>query len=95
MFVYDEKGEYTYEKDGLPKLIPIEGEYRFLEALAKTAFRKLPFKEAVKEWEKVTGENSLDAGCPCCGNPHNFTEYDDKGKIVEWGPDTDYVCNWR
>lgn len=25
-----------------------------------------------------TGKTATDAGCPCCGIPHNFKEYDDK-----------------
>ena len=74
------------------------GEYedgRWLGALATRARREgLSMKDAVAEWERVTGKCSTDAGCPCCGQPHYFTEYDDDGNHVRSGPDTDYSCSW-
>lgn len=108
--LYNNEGNYIREENGLPKLVPIgegnsqsssfadeeDGEFRYLGALAKIAYKPHcdNLKEAVSEWEKITGQSSLDAGCPCCGNPHNFTLYDDDGKYVDSGPDSDYVCNW-
>lgn len=68
---------------------------RWLGALATGATRSgLSLREAVDEWEHVTGKSALDAGCPCCGQPHTFTEYDDNGKYVDSGPDVDYSCSW-
>jgi len=56
---------------------------RFIGALARGASREgLSLQDAVAEWERVTGESSTDAGCPCCGPPHSFTLSDDDGKIV-------------
>lgn len=72
-----------------------DGKYRYLGALAKRAYRlDLSLREAVKEWERATGQCSTDAGCACCGAPHHFVEYDDEGKYVKSGPDTEYVASW-
>jgi hypothetical protein len=67
----------------------------FLGAIAIAATRHgLALHDAVEEWEKVTGKSSTDAGCPCCGQPHTFTEYDDAGKYIKSGPDAEYVASW-
>lgn len=106
--LYDEKGGYVREPEtGLPKLVlasennskysfgcVAEGE-RWLGALAKTAFRVgLGLREAASEWERITGQDATDAGCACCGQPHNFTEYDAAGKWLASGPETEYVARW-
>lgn len=84
-WVANEKGRFARKNSG----------GRFLGALAMNAKRYgLTLDDAVKEWERVTGACSTDAGCPCCGNPHNFTEYDDKGKWVASGPRAEYVASW-
>lgn len=50
-----------------------DGEYRFLGALATHAFRAgLSLREAVAEWERVTGLDASASGCECCGPPHVF-----------------------
>ncbi len=57
---------------------------RFLGALASTATRVgLTLGEAIKEWERVTGQLSNALGCDCCGTPHHFTAYDDEGNVVD------------
>lgn len=107
---YTDKGDYARDADGTPTLVPVgtgggrfgsfsrrgdDGEYRYLGALAKGAYRVgLNLREAAEEWERVTGESATDAGCPCCGQPHNFTEYDDAGKHVASGPSTSYEAHW-
>jgi hypothetical protein len=106
---YTDKGGIVRGKDGLPKLVPAaesgssfsfgkdakEGD-RWLGTLAKTAYKPncTSLREAVDEWERVTGESSTDAGCPCCGQPHDFTLYDDKGKHIDSGPTTSYAASW-
>lgn len=107
--VYDTNGGYSRDERGLPLLEPIPegekelfvrrneaGEYRMLGALAKTAY--LPncrsLHEAAENWERVTGKSATDAGCPCCGQPHTFTLYDDAGKHVTSGPHTSYEASW-
>lgn len=68
---------------------------RWLGALAKRAtITGLGLREAVERWERVTGECSTDAGCPCCGQPHTFTLYDDDGKYIESGPHASYSASW-
>jgi hypothetical protein len=54
-------------------------EGRWLGALATEAIkRNTTYKEAVSEWETITGEDENDEGCPCCGRPHIFSSYDNK-----------------
>lgn len=62
---------------------------RFLGALASSASREgLSMRMAIAEWEDITGENSADLGCSCCGTPHTFTEYDGEGNMGEmYSPD--------
>lgn len=49
-------------------------EGRFLGALASNASREgLTMGEAIAEWERITGQNSADLGCSCCGTPHSFS----------------------
>ena len=51
---------------------------RWIGALATTASREgLSMREAIAEWEAVTGESSSALGCSCCGTPHTFS--DDEG----------------
>jgi len=51
---------------------------RWLGALAKEATREgLSLEEAIAEWEEITGQNSEDEGCECCGRPHSFYLYKD------------------
>lgn len=39
------------------------------------AFREgLELDEAIEEFERVTGQNSDEEGCECCGQPHYFSE---------------------
>lgn len=51
-------------------------EERWLGALAKEAHRVgLTMGQAIAEWERVTGQNSADLGCACCGAPHSFSRH--------------------
>jgi hypothetical protein len=77
-----------YEKKHLDK------NGRWLGALARNATRLgLSMQEAVAEWEEVTGKSSAAAGCPCCGQPHSFTYYEN-GEYKESGPHTSYGASW-
>lgn len=63
--------------------------------LAWTAYRpNLTLMQAVEEWESVTNKCATDAGCPCCGPPHNFTEYDSDGSYIKDGPDISYTSSF-
>lgn len=68
---------------------------RYLGALAKSARRYgLPLEDAIEEWEEITFKDSTNAGCPCCGPPHSFTEYDGNGEYITSGPKHDYAALW-
>lgn len=47
---------------------------RWLGALATEATVELPMHAAIAEWELITGMDSEDEGCECCGEPHFFSE---------------------
>ncbi len=50
-------------------------EERRLEALAIKASKEFEsLEQGIDEWEEITGENSADEGCECCGIPHRFYE---------------------
>jgi hypothetical protein len=104
-FIYNEQGNYEYAADGTPLVVDesdprykrplfVDADGRYLGALAKCAYRTgLTLKDAAYEWEKITGLNSTDAGCACCGAPHHFSEYRD-GKWFASGPETEFVARW-
>lgn len=48
---------------------------RYLGALAWYAYKEFPTIEmAEAEFEWITGQDPLEEGCYCCGQPHNFYE---------------------
>lgn len=74
-YVYNKKGDYEYDENGYPKTkgTRTKGE-RWLGALAKYAWKKFAtVTEAIKEFEKVTGQEASAEGCNCCGAPHSFS----------------------
>lgn len=84
-----------WKKDQTDLLFRSDEDGRWLGALATSAEREgLHLREAAEEWEQITGQSSTEAGCPCCGQPHCFTEYDDDGKWVDSGPNISYEANW-
>lgn len=107
---YNDDGGYERDPEtGIPLIVPVaenNSRYinlirdvkpgdRWLGALATTAYRAgLSLRQAVDEWERITGENSTAAGCPCCGQPHSFTEYTTEGKYVASGPETVFEARW-
>lgn len=47
---------------------------RWLGALAREASKDFPsLRDAVLEWERVTGLSASEEGCNCCGPPHSFS----------------------
>lgn len=47
---------------------------RNLGCLAKCASKEFPtLADAIREFEKVTGQDAMDEGCNCCGPPHSFS----------------------
>lgn len=66
----------------------VEWRDRFLGALATEASREgLSLGAAIAEWESVTGQNSADLGCSCCGTPHSFHFEGDNGESEYYSPD--------
>ena len=49
---------------------------RWLGALAGSASKDFQtMRDAIEEWERITGESSTDLGCySCCGPPHSFSD---------------------
>lgn len=48
---------------------------RWLGALAQEAWKEFAsIEDAVREFEKITGQNIEDEGCRCCGEPHCLSE---------------------
>lgn len=46
-----------------------------LGAIATDAEKEFnSIREAIDEFESITGENSYEEGCECCGPPHSFYE---------------------
>ncbi len=103
-------GDCQRDKRGMPKLKKLpatqktarfvdkgkDGAWRYMGALAHEAY--LPdcgsLEDAAASWEKATGQSALSAGCACCGKPHNFTLYDEKGTWMESGPEEHHSCEW-
>jgi hypothetical protein len=56
---------------------------RWLGALARSARRYgVSMRMAVAEWEDITLQDSDAGGCPCCGQPHYFSQIDANGNYV-------------
>lgn len=56
---------------------------RFLGALATRARRYgVTVDMAKAEFEMLTGQNTNDEGCSCCGEPHGFYKYNSEGDMV-------------
>ena len=49
--------------------------HRFLDALAKNAYKKFSsVEEAIEDFTKVTGSYYYEEGCNCCGAPHDISQ---------------------
>jgi hypothetical protein len=71
----------VYEKEDLLKKFEKTDVTYLARAKACSAAKRFDTKEeGIKEWEELTGEHAGAEGCNCCGNPHNFTWYDDSGE---------------
>lgn len=54
---------------------------RYLGALASNAWKETDSpRDAIKEFERLTGQDTSDEGCNCCGAPHSFSWEDEKGQ---------------
>lgn len=67
--VYDSTGHYLADENGLPTTSkPADLD------TAHYAYKKFKsIKDAIEEFEQLTGEDVSAEGCSCCGPPHSFT----------------------
>ncbi len=88
--LYDAGWELRDNKDYSWGVDPraMKDEDRYFGSEITTSARKDfdSMREAVEEWESLTGGNVADEGCNCCGPPHYFTGMDAAGNHVE-GPE--------
>lgn len=62
------KGHRMFEKHS-----DMSEDDRWLGCLAKSASKEFDsIREALEEFEKITGQDVSDEGCNCCGAPHTF-----------------------
>lgn len=89
------KVHWKKDDEHFAKYLTPDSEGRWLGTLATRASKEgvHSMAEGVAEWERLTAKRSTDAGCPCCGQPHNFTFTDDKGNVSH-GPDIVYEARW-
>lgn len=61
---------------------------RWLGTLATGATREgLTLRDAIEEFESVTGQYANALGCNCCGPPHYFTFEGDNGEYDSYSPE--------
>lgn len=81
VFVPLGEGNSKYKSfSALSKKPGADGKMRYMGALANYAHRKTDNPvETIREFERVTGQDTTDEGCNCCGAPHCFTWTDEGG----------------
>jgi len=64
----------------------VRGAHRIivLDAIDEGVANTTAYNMAVLEWEKLTGENSDDPGCSCCGAPYQFYDWDTPILLIDW-----------
>ena len=77
----EDKDWYALEKAGwVVEWIKNKKRNHWLGALATNAtFECETPIEAIKSFEKATGQSASDRGCRCCGHPHSFSWTNSKG----------------
>jgi hypothetical protein len=66
--------EVNWNKDNPDRIMVDKKTGRFLGALAEYASKEFETPaDAMREFEKVTGQRVSDEGCNCCGAPHSFS----------------------
>lgn len=59
------------DEDGIP---------RWMGAMARNAWKLVDSpREAIEDFENITGQDASDEGCTCCGPPHSFNWDDEEG----------------
>lgn len=91
-YLFDD-GDFIRDETGMPVQAETDSTKAgsWLGAKAMSAcLSGVTLEKAIEQWEEITGQAADAPGCFCCGQPHNFIEYDDNGKIRYRGPDVDY-----
>jgi len=88
------KVEWVKDVESYRQFLSKDGRYLGCVAKRATIDGVASLEKAVGSWETATKKRSTDAGCPCCGQPHNFSAYDENGNYVDSGPDTSYSTSW-
>lgn len=52
------------------------------EELHDLRVEKPTIREAIEEFEKITGQNFFALGCTCCGAPFTMVEIDEDGETI-------------
>ena len=47
-------------------------------------------QEGRDEWERIMQMDPTAQGCPCCGPPHNFYDYEEKAWLT-WNPEWESI----
>lgn len=77
-----EFGKYN-PLDWWDKAADADGTRRYMGCIAKAAHKEFETPgDAMREFERITGQSVSDEGCNCCGAPHSF----------RWGCATDDDC---
>lgn len=64
--------EWARDNEYLRGHLDDDGEH-WMGTLASRARKEFAsLKEALEEFERITGQNVTDEGCNCCGPPHSF-----------------------
>lgn len=74
-------GSYEWAKDN-----------RYMGAVAVSCAKAgKDANELLREWEAITGQDSADEGCNCCGPPHNFEWHAPDGESKRPSTETVYI----
>ena len=80
--------EVQWYKDQYNKWFPTGKDGRWLGALASSAKKfNTTLRQAIEDWESITGANSTALGCSCCGTPHAFSFEGEDGSYDYYTPD--------
>lgn len=69
-------GHWWFSQDDWNALINAGWKPIHFRGWVEKAWRELPLKAAIAEFDEVTSQSSSDEGCSCCGHPHYFYEYE-------------------
>ena len=69
-FAFDKNGSHKKDSDGCPTAVKEVTHPRYAYKSFDTLYK------AIGEWERVTGKSSYETGCETCGDPHQFSIFE-------------------